>query len=100
MVIINFSFCFYLIFLLFFLTLILLLISMDHFIIILIFLDLLLLINILLFIVGTTLTENSVGYNYALIILGLAASDTAVALGLVIIYFKATENVSINNNKF
>lgn len=70
-------------------------VALDHFIIVLVFLDLLLLTSILLFLVYTLVTQNSIGYSYALIILGVAAADTAVGLGLFILFFKTTNNVSI-----
>ena len=67
----------------------------DHFIITLIFLDLLILINIVFFILSTIITQNILGYNYALILLGIAASETAVGLGLFILSYKASQNVFI-----
>jgi NADH-quinone oxidoreductase subunit K len=79
----------------FLLNLVLLLASLDHFILVLIFLDLLLLTNAFMFIVYTILTGNSIGYSYALLILGIAAADTAVGLGLFLVYHKATNSVSI-----
>jgi NADH-quinone oxidoreductase subunit K len=91
----DFSFFFYFIFTFFIANLLLIMVALDHFIIVLVFLDLLLLTSILLFIVYTLLTQNSIGYSYALIILGVAAADTAVGLGLFILFFKTTNNVSI-----
>jgi len=79
----------------FLLNLVLLLASLDHFILVLIFLDLLLLTNVFMFIVYTILTGNSIGYSYALLVLGIAAADTAVGLGLFLVYHKATNSVSI-----
>lgn len=38
------------------------------------------------------------GYSFALLTLGVAAADTAVGLGLFIIYYKATGEISIKNN--
>ena len=91
----DFSLFFYFIFTFFVLNLVLLTLALDHFIITLVFLDLLLLTNILLFALYTMLTQNVIGYSYALIILGIAAADTAVGLGLFILYFKTTNEVSI-----
>jgi len=91
----DFSFFFYFIFLFFTINILLIVVSIDHFIIVLVFLDLLLITNILLFTVYTLLTQNPVGYSYALVILRVAAADTAVGLGLFILYFKSTGNVSI-----
>jgi NADH-quinone oxidoreductase subunit K len=74
-------------------------VSLKHFILTLLFLDLLLLANVLLFMfVGF---ENGIGakilgYNYALVVLGVAAADTAVGLGLGILYYKATGKVSLD----
>jgi NADH:ubiquinone oxidoreductase subunit K len=48
-----------------------------------------------MFIVYTILTGNSIGYSHALLILGIAAADTAVGLGLFLVYHKATNSVSI-----
>jgi len=59
-------------------------------------LDLLLLTNILLFVVYTILTHSPIGYDYALLVLGIAAADTSVGLGLCILYFKASGSVAIN----
>ena len=42
----------------------------------------------ILFIMYTILTQNAIGYSYALILLGVAAADTAVGLGLFILFFK------------
>ena len=64
----------------------------------LVFLDLLLLANVLIFIIVTILTLNPIGYISALVILGVAAADTAVGLGLFILYFKSTNQISIENN--
>lgn len=91
----DFSFFFFFIFTFFIANLLLIMVALDHFIIVLVFLDILLLTSILLFIVYTLLTQNPIGYSYALIILGVAAADTAVGLGLFILFFKTTNNVSI-----
>jgi len=93
----DFSFFFYFIFTFFIANLLLIMLALDHFIISLIFLDLLLLTSILLFIVYTVLTHQAIGYSYALIILGVAAADTAVGLGLFILFFKTTNKVSIKD---
>lgn len=77
----------------------LLVVAIKHFILVLIFLDLLLLANIMLFIgIGTLIGFEIValGYNYALLILAVAAADTAVGLGLCILYYKATGRVEID----
>lgn len=99
MFILDFSLFIYFILVFFTLNLLLLVAAIDHFILVLIFLDLLLLTNILLFAVHTIVTHNPIGYNYALIVLGIAAADTAVGLGLFILYYKATSRVSIKENK-
>lgn len=91
----HFSYFFYFIFTFFVTNLLLILVAVDYFILVLVFLDLLLLTNILLFIIYTLLTNNPVGYCNALIILGVAAADTAVGLGLFILFFKTTNSVSI-----
>lgn len=93
----DFSFFFYFIFAFFIANLLLLMLALDHFIIALVFLDLLLLTSILLFIIYTVLTNQAIGYSYALIILGVAAADTAVGLGLFILFFKTTNKVSITD---
>jgi NADH-quinone oxidoreductase subunit K len=95
MYIFDFSLFLYFIFTFFIANLLLIMVALDHFIIVLVFLDLLLLTSILLFIVHTLLTQNPIGYSYALVILGVAAADTAVGLGLFILFFKTTNNVSI-----
>jgi NADH:ubiquinone oxidoreductase subunit K len=82
-------------FVFFLLNLVLLLASLDHFILVLIFLDLLLLTNAFMFIVYTILTGFPIGYSYGLLILGIAAADTAVGLGLFLVYHKATNSISI-----
>lgn len=97
MYILDFSFFFYFIFLFFFFTLFFLLQVLHHFVLVLVFLDLLLLANVLLFILVTILTHNPVGYISAIIILGVAAADTAIGLGLFILYFKNTGRVSIED---
>jgi NADH:ubiquinone oxidoreductase subunit K len=76
----------------------LLIAALDHFIILLVFLDLLLLTSLLVFVIFSVLTHRTVGYNYALLVFGIAAADTAVGLGLFILYYKTTNNVSINDN--
>jgi NADH:ubiquinone oxidoreductase subunit K len=96
LLIINFSFIFSFLILFFIISLFFLLLSLNHFIIVLIFLDLLLLVNILLLIIYTQITTEVIGYNYALLLLGVAASDTAVGLGLFILYYKTQGVVSIN----
>lgn len=80
----------------FILSLFFLLLSLNHFVIVLIFLDLLLLVNILLFIFYTQATSQVIGYNYALLLIGVAAADTAVGLGLFILYYKTQGSVSID----
>lgn len=91
----DFSYLFYFTFTFFIANLLLVMVALDHFIIVLVFLDILILTNIIIFIVYTLLSQNPVGYSYALIILGVAAADTAVGLGLFILFFKTTNNVSI-----
>jgi NADH-quinone oxidoreductase subunit K len=93
---IDFSIFFYFLFIFFTVNLLLLIAALDHFILALIFLDLLLLTNILLFVVYTILTHSPIGYDYALLVLGIAAADTSVGLGLCILYFKASGSVAIN----
>lgn len=64
----------------------------KHLIILLLVLDLLMLILILL------LIENiiyNINYGYSLIILSLAASDTAVGLGLFISFYKITGQTTL-----
>ena len=98
MLVLDFSYFFGFIFLFFILNLMLLIAALDHFIILLVFLDLLLLASLLVFVVFSLLTNTTVGYNYALLVFGIAAADTAVGLGLFILYYKTTNNVSINDN--
>lgn len=98
MLVLDFSYFFGFIFLFFILNLMLLIAALDHFIILLVFLDLLLLVSLLVFVVFSLLTNTTVGYNYALLVFGIAAADTAVGLGLFILYYKTTNNVSINDN--
>jgi NADH:ubiquinone oxidoreductase subunit K len=93
---VDFTYFFYFIFIFFAVNLLLLIAALDHFILALIFLDLLLLTNILLFILYTIVFYNGIGYDYALLILGIAAADTSVGLGLCILYFKASGAVGIN----
>lgn len=97
MLILDFSLFFYFLFVFFFFTLLLILQVLNHFILVLVFLDLLLLSNILLFVLSTIVTQNPVGYVAALLVLGVAAADTAVGLGLFVLYFKTTNQVSIEN---
>jgi NADH-quinone oxidoreductase subunit K len=97
MFVIDFSSFFYFIFIFFFFTLFLLIQVLHHFILVLVFLDLLLLANVILFILVTILTLNPVGYISALLVLGVAAADTAIGLGLFILYFKSTNQISIEN---
>ena len=98
MLILDFSYFFYFIFMFFVLNLLLLIAALDHFIILSVFLDLLLLTSLLVFVVYTVLSGETIGYNYALLVFGIAAADTAVGLGLFILFFKTTSNVSINDN--
>ena len=95
MLIFDFSLCIYFILTFFVLNVVLLVSALNHFIIALIFLDLLLIINIFLFVFYTFLTGTSLGYSYALIILGVAAADTAIGLGLFVLYFKTQGLVSL-----
>jgi len=95
MLFLDFSFVFFLLLCFFFVTFLLVLLALNHFIILLIFLDLLILANILLLTCYTALTHSGVGYSFALIVLGIAASDTAIGLGLFILYYRATNRVSI-----
>jgi NADH:ubiquinone oxidoreductase subunit K len=59
-----------------------------HVILVLIFLDILLLTSILMLVVYSLSSEQTVGYNYALLLLGVAAADTAVGLGLFMLFYK------------
>jgi len=93
---VDFTYFFYFVFIFFAVNLLLLIAALDHFILASIFLDLLLLTNILLFILYTIVFYNPIGYDYALLILGIAAADTSVGLGLCILYFKASGSVGIN----
>lgn len=93
---INFSIIFYFLFFFFFLNFIFLLLALDHFIITLIFLDLLLLTNIIIFTIYTILTDIGIGYSFGLLIIGVAAADTAIGLGLFILYYKSTGKYLIN----
>ena len=81
----------------FILTLILLLNSFSHFIVLLVFLDLLILINVIIIIIIGLFSNNDICYAYALIALAVGACDTAVGLGLCLLYFKATFTISISN---
>jgi NADH:ubiquinone oxidoreductase subunit K len=92
----NYLSFFYLFFGSFILVLLLIIASFEHFLIVLIFLDLLLLINILMLVFYTSLFGDSLGYIYALLLLGVAATDTALGLGLFILYFKATGKTAIS----
>jgi NADH:ubiquinone oxidoreductase subunit K len=94
----TFSFFIFL-FLFFLINFICLFFVLDHFILILIFLDLLLLTNIFLNIFFSVLTNNFSGYAYVLIIFGIAAVETAIGLGLFVIYYKCTNNFSIKDNR-
>lgn len=87
----------FLIFVIFLATLLLLLRCLSHFVLVLMLLDLLLLCNIILFVLASIYTGTSSGYVAAVLVLGVAAADTAVGLGLFILYFKATNLVSIKN---
>ena len=91
----HYTFCFYFFISYFFINLLLLVASFEHYLILLIFLDLLLLSNILLLIFYTVIFKSALGYSYALLLLGVAATDTALGLGLFILQFKATGKVSI-----
>ena len=88
----NLNYCFVLggLFAFFVLSLFMLLLVLEYLLIALIFLDLLLLTNILLLVCYTIFTGNPVGYCYGLLLIGVAAADTAVGLGLFIMFFKAT----------
>jgi NADH:ubiquinone oxidoreductase subunit K len=97
MLVLDFSYFFHFIFMFFVLNLLLLIAALDHFIILLVFLDLLLLTSLLVCVVYTVLSGHTIGYNYALLIFGIAAADTAVGLGLFILFFKTTNNVSVND---
>ena len=97
MFILNFSYFFYFIFVFFVVNLLLLLIALDHFIILLVFLDLLLLSSLLIFVMYTICTYQTTGYSYALLVFSIAAADTAVGLGLFILLFKTTNKLSIND---
>jgi NADH-quinone oxidoreductase subunit K len=97
MLILDFSLFFYFIFVFFLFTLVLMLQVLSHFILVLVFLDLLLIANILIFILSTIVTQNPIGYITALIVIGVAAADTAIGLGLFILYFRSTNQVSIEN---
>ena len=70
-----------------------------NFVLVLLMLDMLLLCNIVLFIVSAAYTNSEIGYISAVIVLGVAAADTAVGLGLFILYFRSTQTISIIGNK-
>ncbi len=91
----HYNFCFYIFISSFFLTILLMLAAFEHFLVILIFLDLLLLSNILLLILYTVVFINALGYVYALLLIGVAATDTALGIGLFILYFKSTGQVAL-----
>jgi|GEM_PF-5966015 len=93
----DFSYFFYFIFSFFIVNLLLLTVALNQFLIALVFLDLLLLTTIVVFIMYTMLTQNCIGYSYAIITLGVAAADTAVGLGLFVLFFKATGDVSVTD---
>jgi NADH:ubiquinone oxidoreductase subunit K len=91
----HYTFCFYFFISYFFLSLLLLVTSFEHYLILLIFLDVLLLSNILILLLYTVIFQSALGYIYALLLLGVAATDTALGLGLFILYFKSTGRVSV-----
>lgn len=95
MLVLDFSFCVYFTFAFFTLNVLLIVSALNHFIIVLVFLDLLLLLNIFLLVLYTFLTGSSLGYSYALIILGVAAADTAIGLGLFVLFFKTKGIVAL-----
>jgi NADH:ubiquinone oxidoreductase subunit K len=51
--------------------------------------------NILLLILYTVVFINALGYVYALLLIGVAATDTALGIGLFILYFKSTGQVAL-----
>jgi len=81
--------------LLYFLIFLLLIASLNHFILALLFLDLLVLVNVLLILVGNIILFNATSFVYALLLLAVGACDTAFGLGLCVVSYKATLNVSI-----
>lgn len=91
----DFSLVIYFLLTFFVLNLVLLVFALSHFILVLVFLDLLLLINIFVLVFYSFLTGSAVGYVYALIVLGVAAADTAVGLGLFVLFFKTRGVVSL-----
>ena len=99
MVIAHFELFFEFIFALYFSVLVSVLAAADHFLILLLLLDLLILVPLLLMVVYSTIRRSDYqSYSFAIFLLGVAASDTAVGLGLFIVYFKATGEVSIKDN--
>ena len=92
---IEFNLFFFYIFLAYFICLVGIYLTVSHFIILLIFLDLIILINIILLVSFTVISHSNLGFIYGILILGVAAADTAVGLGLFILFFKTTNKVSI-----
>lgn len=95
---VNYTLIISYVFVFFFYTLLCVASALDHLLILLLLLDLLLMASIFLFITYSTVFSNYDGYSLSLLVLGVAAADTAVGLGLFIIYYKATGETSIKNN--
>ncbi len=99
MVITHFDIFFSFVFSLYFGALVGVLIASDHFLILLLFLDLLVIVPIIIIVLHSTVRRADYqGYAFAMFLLSVAASDTAVGLGLFIVYFKATGKTSIKEN--
>jgi NADH:ubiquinone oxidoreductase subunit K len=86
---------FYFFIIFYFIALISLILTLTHFILTSIILDLLILINIVIFVWASALTINLLGYNLALLLLAVGAAETAIGLGIFIVYFKSTRDASI-----
>jgi NADH:ubiquinone oxidoreductase subunit K len=79
----------------FFISFIGALFNTHNFVIILISLDMMLLSCAFGFIIAAFLLRDSAGYFYALFLLVVAASETAIGLGLLILFFQVTGQSSL-----
>jgi NADH:ubiquinone oxidoreductase subunit K len=70
--------------------------AVQHFIYLLILLDLLVLLNIVILAIFTLLTGDTFGYCFALILFAVAAADTAIGLGLFIVYFRILNSPAVS----
>jgi len=71
-------------------------ISQYHLIVILLSLELMLLAANINFVIFSMLSDDLVGQIYAILVLGVAAAETAIGLALLVVYYRLRGSISID----